>query len=407
MKGIIVDGYSTGYHLAKYLLKNGCELMHIQSTKDVPALWKAKFDPSLYSKNIIYSEQAHADIKAYHPDFIVAGSELGVALSEKLSFAFGLKGNHPHSTGLRRNKHQMMNAVKEAGLASIAEFAVSPHQTLPAIPQDWYPVVVKPTESAGGDGVVICHSLQEVEKAIQHNFSSTNVFGLDNQQILIQRKISGQQLMVNTISVEGQHIILEVWQETRKIIDDKYTVYDFEVLVNDYETAFSGLSAYIQGLLSALQVQYGPCHIELFWTDSGPVLIEMAARLQGGIDGKVSESALGYSHISAFAHLIINNDIPPALSNTHQKQKSILLINLIFNNAGTIVSSHFDQLVGGLTSFHSSIGIPKVGDKVPRTTNLATKVGHFYLVGDDIEQLMSDYYQVRQWEAESQLFELA
>lgn len=408
MLGIIVDGYSSGRFLARKLIDAGVTLIHIQSNREIPESYRGGFGPGIYAQNIVVEEASEINRFNFgRIDFVVAGSEPGVILADQLAFHFNVPGNSHTSSKLRRNKAEMTRALRRAGIPSVEERLATLADRHPKIPTEWYPVVVKPTESAGGDDVRICSDYDAVIEAVEHIFGKTNMFNLQNVEAVIQRKLSGRQFMVNSISQNGHHKILEIWEERRIHTADGYSIYDREVLMPCNFPRSKEIQDYVQRVLTALEVTYGPTHTELFLTESGPILLETAARIQGGIDGKVNEFALGHSQISCFCDLIMNPGwFDDQLDEEYSPRANLMLVNLISHHTGVVKRSRVNETIGKLVSFNSSFGIPLPGQSIARTVNLLSKPGHIYLVNSEIDQLERDYEAIRILERDGLIFEL-
>ncbi|NLP65466.1 ATP-grasp domain-containing protein [Paraburkholderia sacchari] len=408
MRGIIVDGYSSGRFLARQLIDSGVTLIHIQSNREVPDAYRGGFDPGIYKQNIVLEELSNFDRLDFGAiDFVVAGSEPGVFLADRLASHFKVAGNACSSSKLRRNKAEMGKALRRAGIPSAEEVVVLIHGTYPKVPSDWYPVVVKPAESAGGDDVRICNDYGEVVDALEHIFSKTNMFNLPNVEAVVQKKLYGRQFMVNSMTQNGRHKIIEIWEERRIHTADGYSIYDREVLIPSNFPESRAIQDYVMRVLTALDLTYGPAHTELFLTEKGPILLETAARIQGGIDGKASEFALGQSQISCTRNLLTDPDwFDSQLKNEYAPRANLMLVNLISYNAGVVKFSHVKDTIAKLPSFHSSFGILLPGAPIAKTVNLLSKPGHVYLVNADIAQLECDYDAIRRLEKNGLIYEL-
>lgn len=408
MHGIIVDGYSSGRFLANQLIESGVTLTHIQSNREIPTAYQRGFNAGIYKQNHVIEEASSINgLNLGKVDFVVAGSEPGVFLADQLAAHFNVPGNACSSSKLRRNKAEMGKALRRAGIRSAEEVVASIHDRYPEVPSDWYPVVVKPAESAGGDDVRICNDHDAVVDAIDHIFGKTNMFNLPNVEAVVQKKLYGRQFMVNSMTQNGRHKIIEIWEERRIHTADGHSIYDREVLMPCSFPDSREIQRYVMGVLTALDVTFGPTHTELFLTDSGPILLETAARIQGGIDGRVSEFALGQSQISCTRNQLMNPDwFDSQLKSEYAPQANLMLVNLISHKAGVIRCSHFKDTIARLASFHSSLGVPLSGDPIAKTVNLLTKPGHVYLVNADTAQLELDCEAIRQFEKNDLVFEL-
>jgi len=111
------------------------------------------------------AETAAAVKKAADPMKIVAvivGGESGVTLADKLSTELKVRSNGIFPTGDRRNKSVQQKAVKAAGLRAVREALGKQWSAVEAfVESEPMPVVVKPVESCGSDGVKLCRTKEE------------------------------------------------------------------------------------------------------------------------------------------------------------------------------------------------------------------------------------------------------
>jgi biotin carboxylase len=407
--GIIVEGYSSGAHLARQLKAAGCTLIHVRTNARVLP-YHATHDPSLYVEEWVLGcgepGRSLQRIAGRRPDFVIAGSEPGVIVADALASSLGLPGNVAQLSVARRDKALMLKRVAECGLQIVDQVVAEKGVEAPAVSEDWLPAVVKPAASAASEDVRICHSMEEITRALQHILAKANFMGDENRAALVQKKLSGTQYMVNTVSLGGDHRVIEAWRECRLHTQGGHSLYDYEELISPDEAVFSRIEVYVKAVVSALGVRFGPAHTELFMTDKGPVLLESASRLQGGIDGKAVEDALGYSQISLTRDLLLDPVSFRDISNSYSPGKKVMLVNFISHRAGTVRKIHVDELVGRLPSFHSAKLSVVVGNPIPQTVDLLSKPGHVYLVHESREQLLADYQAIRAFERDGMLFEL-
>jgi biotin carboxylase len=101
---------------------------------------------------------------SYNIVAVMCGGEAGVDLTDALSERLGLRTNGT-SIPNRRDKKVQQELVKKAGLRSVRQASGSTFEHV----QDFlmtekYPVILKPLDSAGSDGVKLCRSFQEAKE---------------------------------------------------------------------------------------------------------------------------------------------------------------------------------------------------------------------------------------------------
>jgi len=68
-----------------------------------------------------------------------------------------------------------------------------------------YPVVVKPVESAGSDGVKLCHTFQEAQEHFYVLMNSQRKVGNKEGAVLCQEFLRGKEYVVDHVSRDGVH----------------------------------------------------------------------------------------------------------------------------------------------------------------------------------------------------------
>ncbi|EJL91401.1 ATP-grasp domain-containing protein [Pantoea sp. GM01] len=413
----IVDAYSTGAELAPIFKKNGWSCIHIQSSSEIPQEYQSTFKHETFDflispKNESKDEflKIAEELKALSPEYIIPGTETGVYVADLLSSLVGTTGNSINTSALRRNKYSMQEALKKAGINSIPQFlAESVEQA-----KKWaselgkWPVVVKPVDSAGADSVRFCNTIDEVEDAFNKIYGKKNKLGLTNKNVLLQERLNGQQYIVNAVSINGQHLITEIWSDDKKEVENASLICEREILLPYLGDVQDQLVEYMEKSLTILGIENGPSHSELMMTDSGPVLIETAARMQGTIMHHAVVSALGYSHVTLTAERYTKPEqFVSRLGKKYMLKTQLQCITLASEFEGVVKVNNCDELLKSLPSYFGMMHTPKAGDNIYRTTDLFTNPGIIYLCHQDQKQIDVDHTTIRRYEKQGKLFELA
>jgi len=410
--GVIIDGYSTGAQLVSAMRSLGYEILNIMSTEEVAV---EEISATLNSNN--FSDTWYYDgnldklvqrVAKLAPRFVVAGFEAGVPLAEALADRLKLPCNDSSKRGYRSNKARMGEGLKSAGIPCAGQIAVTclddiSQEILDAI---GYPIVVKPTESAGSDNVVIAHNYAEATAHVEAIFGKKNRIGRVNSEVLIQEFIQGQQYIVNSVSLDGEHFVTEIWKDNRIQTDEGQVLYDHEHLVDLNDPVSIQLANYIKDCLSALGVKYGPIHAEVIYTDTGPKLVEVGARCQGGILGETVREAIGYSHVSLTALLLADPERFLSFARGLHYEPRVMVVSLNSFSSGNVAKVTYPEHLQQLNSFKAVMSMPKVGDFVPRTRDLFTSLGVIYLVHDNFDVLRNDLSEIRSLEKKDAFFQL-
>jgi hypothetical protein len=406
---VVVDAYSTGAKLAPRFATAGMPVVHVQSAPDPPAFYARAFRAADFVENVVHDgdlEATAATVAAHDPAFVVVGAEPGVPLADALSERLGLPSNGTALSRARRDKHEMARALRAAGLRAVEELKTGD----PAAAAEWArrrgvgPVVVKPLDSAGTDGVALCEDPAAVEAAFAATLGRPNALRGANRELLVQELLEGTQLFVNTVSWDGVHHVSEIWQDNKRRIAGNL-VYDYEELLPRHGAAQDRVAPYVEAVLDALGIRFGPAHTEVMLTAAGPVLVESGARLHGSVRDDVIDRCTP-SHPAVTAEAYIDpGSVARRAPVPYELREAAYCVMLISCHAGRIVSASGLAEVERLLSFAGSISMLGPGDQLKKTVDLFSCPGMVYLVDTDRAQLERDYERLRELEAAG-IFEL-
>jgi len=306
---LVVDPISTGRVLAEKLMERGY---------NVVTLWTAQSQrvEGIGECNLQFLCEVHevefdfdatlAAIKALPYDFIasIVGCECGVEINDFLSEKLGLASNGTVFAEARRDKWAMQERIRECGLRAIKQTVVS---TIEEVQQfvtrenmrKW---VMKPRRDAGSHGVFLCETIEESQCALDKICSQVTIFGEKNESVLLQEFLDGKEYVVDTVSCNGEHRAVAIWEYDRVYMHGSAFVYLDDHL---YESADGkkeeALVDYIFQVITALGVEYGPCHAEVMWLQSEdrPCLVEVGTRPHGagGNFPKLCDPVIGYNQL--------------------------------------------------------------------------------------------------------------
>lgn len=407
---VIVDAFSTGRFLAPQFIAYGYQCVHVRSSLFISNAFASGYVSSNFIKEIIFETvtQTLKELSPYTVKLIIPGTESGVSIADILAHALGFKGHDPENRVLKRNKFTMAERLKQFGIPHIDQLKTDNLATATT----WYKnkqydtVVVKPLSSAGADGVTICTSNQELQTAFKSLLNTQNIFNETNLEICVQEYLKGTEYIVNTVSLDGQHFVTDVWRIFKMDIQGK-PLCDYSEYVARDDPICKRLTEYIQAVLTAFQINTGPIHSELIVTqDRGPILVDLGIRLEGAIDLSVLIDNLGYNQLSVAVEAWLNPSMfqarlsNPNLSNNLTKPVLIRHIYLYSNVSGTIReydNENFKKITN-LPSFCSLYFSYQKNQTLETTVDLLTSPGYVYLVADSNEKLKADYKKIRNFE---------
>lgn len=409
---VIVDAYSSGEKLVYAFKSYGYQIIHIQSTPEIPKVFKEKFQQikNLFIENIVFNgvEPVKERLSCFQVKCIIPGTESGVIIADNLCHQMGMElANDLIMSHARRDKGAMHNALNQAGLSSIPycrshkleEIKAWAKNEISKFEENNIPIVLKPLQSAGTDNVYFCYTEKEVEQAYDCILKSSDLFDKKNVEVLAQTFQKGEEYIVNTVSHQGSHFITDVWHIKKKEIN-RIPIYDFEELILPDDSVYSVVVNYARKALDALHIKFGASHSEIMLTQDGPVLIETGARLMGSCDFSAVAEVSGFNQVSKLieSYLATDKFLKTIPENNFKNKKYILNVFLISNASGRIIKSFDTNNFKKIEGLHSFSFDCSLGYDLEQTRNLLTSPGHIYLISEDRQLLFEGYKKIRELE---------
>jgi len=301
---------------------------------------------------------------------ILSSSEYFAATAAALAAEYRLPGPDPDALQACRNKWKQRQILRAAGLATPKfERAASLEETREILKHVPLPAIVKPAQGSGSVGVRLCRTPEEVA---------------EHAALLLQRTVNerGMPMLADVLIEEyliGPEFSAEAFQGSVIGITRKHVSGEpfFVELGHDFP---AGLPADVdksiinvaQDALRALGLTWGPLHIELRLTPSGPVIIEVNPRLAGGFIPEIVRLALGIDVVRETVRLAAGEK--PELRSSQRMSASIRFVTPGKN--GTI------HEISGIAAALTTAGVVDVqmyrkkGDRVQIENDFRDRIGH-------------------------------
>lgn len=228
---------------------------------------------------------------------VTSSSEYFIATAAGLAARLGLPHPDPVAISACRDKATQRRRLQVAAVPG-ADFdrATSAPEAVAAADALGYPVVVKPTTGSGSVGVRLCRRPAEVTAATTAILQSDPAeSGIPAQtRVLVEQFLDGPEYSVETFDRQVVGIT------AKRLGPPPY----FIEIGHDYPAELAAgqagsLQATALAALDALGLGWGPAHVELRWTGSGPAVIEVNPRLAGGMIPQLVRAASGLDLIAA------------------------------------------------------------------------------------------------------------
>ncbi|KJY42026.1 phosphoribosylglycinamide synthetase [Streptomyces sp. NRRL B-1568] len=400
---VVVDGYSAGNFYPAAFTQSGTRLVHVQST---PEFITSMQPPNLadYEANIVGSdmEELAARLRPYSPVCVVAGQDGAVPMADRLSELLAIPTNGSLLSRARRDKYEMIETLRKAGVRCAQQFKSADPADIAAWAERsaTYPVVVKPLSSAASDGVRICNNAEEVVSAAEAILSTQDIFGASNSEILVQSYLKGTEYIVDTVSCDGQRYTCGVWQYEKTLLASGKNIYNRDILVDPDTALVAELTAYIDEVLAALDVRWGPAHAEVIVTPEGPALVEIGTRLNGNIHAGFHDVCLGHNQAALTAQAFTQPDAFQAEygNRIYRKLQPAVVYNAPTTLEGVVesVDESVVEEIRGLESVHTVAAKLKPGARIRPTVDLLTSPLRAHLTATSEARLTADYERIRE-----------
>jgi hypothetical protein len=417
----LVDPYSTGAMLAPELAQRGFSVIALwtrevgENRGHIPAA--AEGFPKGFHAEVdeqgTLEDTAKALLEAADGAELVAvmcGGETGVKVCDALAEHMGLRGNSiANGMENRRDKRVQQEAVKEAGLRSVRSTCGTKWEEVAAFTEEeQFPIIVKPVESAGSDGVKLCHTVEEACEHFKLLMSSQRKCGAQGAAVLLQEFLRGKEYIIDHVSRDGVHKCTMVWVYDRRPANGgDFVCFGQNCVLSDSPVA-QELIAYTRGCLDALNVTNGATHTEVMMTADGPCLVEVNSRCHGanGSWMPLAKALTGYTQVDACVDAFLNansfESLPDVAPSPFLAAGTVVLI--VSFHEGVVESSLGFDRVRALKSFISLEENVHVGDRIEKTVDLFGITGMAVLSHSDAEVLASDVDCIRQMEVDGSLF---
>lgn len=420
----IVDGYSSGRFLPQTIREfakkqnQEARVIHIHSDGKPIDFMAGTFIKENFDADYAYDgkfEDVVAWLRKNNPQAIMVGSEGGVLLADQLSYRLHEELGVPTNGVLlaRRDKYEMAEVLRSKGVPAVLQMKSKNYNDVLAWVKknNLWPgiVVLKPTMSAGTDGVSFCRNEAELKAGFDKIMKSKNEFGKKNEVVLAQEFLGMDnkdlnEYVVNSVSSEGHHVITDIWKYTKKEVEGAGAIYEFDRLIAPDGEVQKQLIEYQLKVLEALGIKTGWGHAEIKMTKRGPILVEIGSRMMGSGQPRLVTEAVGQSQIELGVEAFLD---PASFKRREQKYKMkfhAANVSVNSNREGAELSYKIVPQLIQLPSYKRHGFIFDSGTKVKKTVDMISMILQVELLHEDSKVLEQDILTLKQWEQEGKFF---
>jgi biotin carboxylase len=399
---VLVDPVSTGPVLSTAFVERGEHPLHLYGTHLHDAYARDPHANKWLMSDPLWAAQR---LSAVPVRAVIAASEWGVTAANYLAHALGLPHHLDSRACARRDKAAMNHALQEAGLpAARTVYVRDCGDIASALAGFDFPVIVKPVDSAGADGCLICAEPAEVHAAVRGGLGQRNLMGAINPAMLIQDYLDGPQFIVNTVSLGGRHLLSDLHAVRIDQIRQR-PVLRHSLLITNLDEHADALVAFTRNCLDAVGVREGAAHTEVRMTRNGPRLIEVNARIMGAsLQPALYRGALGYNQADLVAERFTDPDaFANRFTDPYAPAAAMAMAFLNVAVGGTVLASPGVDRVRALPGFHSTEKMPEIGATIGEPWLCTGQAGMAYFLHQDPEVLASSLRKLHRLEDDGEL----
>ncbi len=259
-----------------------------------------------FVESIRDKEAVHRIADKFKPDGILLGAcDTGVQTGAYVSRCLNLPG-HTEETALKAtDKVEMLKAFKTHGVASPLYQVIRKDEIDSSSIELPFPVISKPTDSAGGRGINLIASGDDLAKLL-HESSEAGQSG----DILIEEYMDGPEVSVEMVIAEGVPYVLQITDKLTSGEPHFFEIGHAQPSSLD-ETTKAGIALLAQKAALSLGLVNSVAHAEIKMTKNGPKMVEIGARLGGDwITSYLIETSIkGINMIEAAIHLALGEPL--------------------------------------------------------------------------------------------------
>jgi D-alanine-D-alanine ligase-like ATP-grasp enzyme len=396
----MLDAASSGEYLPAAFRSLGLnvKMLHSVPASEQPSWYGKLADPDLIHQGDL--QATAAKLHAMQVGIIAHGTDKAFPLASQLSNLLGAPNVDGAMGDIIRDKYLQNRFLADLGIPVPDTLATNKLADMVGWLEkhEKFPVVVKPLDSSGSDGLHICTTRSQVIQAFNDLYLKRNVDGNINHMVLIQEFMEGPEFVVNFASSAGIHLLTDVWEYHKREVTvgggAKAHIRSHNDLI-PLSKANEDMIRYCIQILNAFKYWFGASHFEVMLTKNGPRLVELNPRLAGAKLPKFVVEAGGWSPALVAAEGMARPELfRKRLTQVAPKYNPGRLVRLISTQAGKIAYVKNLDIVQSLLSYKSH-DLKGVGDEIEFTKNVMTCPGKIFLSHPNPQQIEDDMEIIR------------
>ena len=245
----------------------------------------------------------------------------------------GLISNSEESIRLTQSKYAQRQALEKAGIPVPKYYLVENEDDLKKV-QCRYPVIVKPVDSGGSQGICKVECQEKLVDAYRYavEYSRTS-------KAIVEEYVDGREFSVEYISHQGKHYFLQI---TDKVTSGapRFVEMQHHQPADIPGSVWNRIKEMVEGALTALKIENSASHTEIKWNCNDELfIIETGARMGGDyISSDLVRLSTGYNFVEGAIKLAVGKfEVPTFPQPMHS---GVYFYSKLAPEVGDIIKQH-------------------------------------------------------------------
>ena len=247
--------------------------------------------------------------------------------------AMGLVSNTEKCIRLTETKYAQRQAFEKNGIPTPKYHLIQCKEELHDMCAN-YPVIVKPVDSGGSQGITKLETLEGLEDAYRVAAECSRT-----DKVIVEEFIDGREFSVETLSHNGEHYILQITDKVTSGAPHFIEMQHHQPADIPVELS-NRIKETVEKALTALKIENSPSHTEIKLNSRGELyIIEIGARMGGDyISSDLVRLSTGYDMVKGAIELATGRFAIPCIQESHYA--GVYFYSSLAPRIGNVIRDH-------------------------------------------------------------------
>lgn len=263
-------------------------------------------------------------------DALLTFAEIRTHVAAQLCKELNLRGANVEAIEIAQDKYRFRQVLLERGADSVKCQKIATIDMLPSLTGHVaFPCFLKPVQGHSSIGAVVCHSEAEIDNVVAslRNIAEDWI----SSDFVVEDYLCGELVSVEMLTTgAGKHQVVGV--ADRDVVKGSIEIGASFPLKNQHRDAVVHKAC---AALDAIGYDFGPSHIEIILTDSGPHLVEVNTRVGGSGHSVMLDLSTSRSIVGDCIELCLGN--LPEVAQLYEEKQGAAWKCFVSEASGTLI----------------------------------------------------------------------